>query len=79
MQVDEPSAGATVTPAQSQINNLTEEKDLHWRSRQERENFQQLKPRTFSLTNMYDPRLLLATSMDAEFDLIFHVVGWEKF
>ena len=29
--------------------------------------------------SIYDPRLLQATDMNAEFNLIFHVVGWENF
>ena len=71
MRVDEPSAGAAAAPTQAQINTLMDEKDICWWSRQEKEKYQQLRPRTFSLTSMYNPQLLQNTGMDAEFDLIF--------
>ena len=36
-----------------------------------------LKTRDFILTLAYDPALLQATGMTAEFELIFKTVGWE--
>ena len=79
MQVDVPSTEARMPPEQATTNVLMEEADLRWQSRQERDNYRKLKPHKLSLTNVYDPRLLQATGMDAEFDLIFHVVSWEDF
>jgi hypothetical protein len=58
---------------------MMEEADLHLQFCQERENYLKLKPRKFSLTNMKDSPLLQAIGMDAEFDLIVHIVSWEDF
>lgn len=79
MQVDVTSIGPGIPQEQATTNVLMEEANLRWQSRQERDNYKKLKPCKFSLTNVYDPRLLQATGMDAELDLIFQVVGWEGF
>ena len=58
MQVDVPSIGPGIPQEQATTNVLMEEANLRWQSRQERDNYKKLKPRKFSLTNVYDPRLL---------------------
>jgi predicted double-glycine peptidase len=44
----------------------------------EKDVFKQLKIQRFILTPTYDPALLHATGMDAEFEIIFRTVGWEN-
>jgi hypothetical protein len=38
-----------------------------------------LKDHTFTLTSVYDPRLMKESDMETEFPLIFHEIGWENF
>jgi hypothetical protein len=55
-----------------------EEKNLKPRGG-ERSKYTVLKDRTFTLTSVYDPRLMKESGMDTEFPLIFHEIGWENF
>jgi hypothetical protein len=45
----------------------------------ERSKYTALKDRTFTLTSVYDPRLMKESGMDIEFLLIFYEIGWENF
>jgi hypothetical protein len=55
-----------------------EEKNMKLRGG-ERSKYTALKDRTFTLTSVYDPRLMKESGMDTEFLLIFHGIGWENF
>lgn len=79
MQVDEPTAGAAAPAAQAEPNFLMDEKVIRWWSHLGKEKYKQLKPRTFTLTSVYSPWLLQDTVMDAKFDFIFQVIGWQNF
>ena len=79
INIDEPTAGAAAPTAQGELNFLMDEKDIRWRSRQEKDKFKLLKPRFFTLTSVYSPQLLQDTCMDAEFNFIFQVVGRQNF
>jgi hypothetical protein len=60
------------------MNILMEEKNMKLRGG-ERSKYMTLKDRTFTLTSVYDPRLMRESGMDTEFQLIFHEIGWENF
>jgi hypothetical protein len=45
----------------------------------EKSKYTTLKDRTFSLTSIYDSRLMRELGMDTEFPLIFAKIGWESF
>jgi hypothetical protein len=60
------------------MNILMEEKNMKLRGG-EKSKYTALKDRTFSLTSVYDSRLMRESGMDTEFLLIFAEMGWENF
>ena len=58
MNIHEPTAGAaapTALAAQEKPNFLMDEKDNHERNSCEKDKYKLLKPRTFTLTSVYNP------------------------
>ena len=80
MQIDDPSPAVEVPPRSSSAerNILLEEKHLKFWNKTEKEAYKQLNTRRFILTSTYDPALLHAIGMDAEFEIIFKTVRWEN-
>jgi hypothetical protein len=58
---------------------LLKESHLGLKDSRERKIFKELKNKAYTHTPVLDLALLLETGMDAEFDLIFPLVGWESF
>ena len=79
MEVDPPSpvVRASSRSAPMERNVLPQEKQLKLRGDREKNIYKKLKTRDFILTPIYDPALLQATGMTAEFKLIFKTIGWE--
>ena len=64
------------SPAERNI--LLQEKQLKLWGEMEKNIYKRLKTRRFILTPIYDPALLQATGMNAEFETIFKALGWES-
>jgi hypothetical protein len=58
---------------------LLKESHLGLKDSQERKIFKELKNKAYTHTLVLDLTLLHEIGMDAEFDLIFSLVGWESF
>jgi hypothetical protein len=78
MNVDFSPAQAAPSPSTTTMNILMEEKNMKLRGG-ERSKYTALKDRPFTLTSVYDPRLMKESGMDTEFPLIFFAIGWENF
>jgi hypothetical protein len=78
MNIDSSPAQSSPSPSTTTINILMEEKNMKQREG-ERSKYTVLKDCTFTLTSVYDPRLMKESGMDTEFPLIFHGIGWNNF
>jgi len=78
MNIDSSSAQSSPSPTTTTMNILMEEKNMKLRGG-ERLKYTALKDPTFTLTSVYDPRLMKKSGMNTEFPLIFHEIGWENF
>jgi hypothetical protein len=78
MNVDPSPAQAAPSSSTTTMNILMEEKNMKLRGG-EKSKCTTLKDRTFSLTSVYDSHLMIESTMDTEFPLIFAEMGWENF
>lgn len=72
-----PTIGASSQSAPVERNALLQEKQLKLWGDREKNIYQKLKTWDFVLTPAYDPALLQATCMLAEFEFIIRTIGWE--
>ena len=81
MQIDTPSPAVRAPSGSSSAEKsiLLEEKHLKLQNKMEKETYKQLKTWRFIHTSVYDLALLQSTCMNAEFKIIFKIVGWETF
>jgi hypothetical protein len=78
MNVDPSLVQAAPSPSTTTMNILMEEKNMKLRGG-EKSKYTALKDCTFSLTSVYDSRLMKESGMDTEFPLISAQMGWENF
>ena len=72
------AVGASSRSSPAERNILLQEKQLKLWGEMEKNIYKRLKTRRFILTPIYDPALLQAIGMNAEFETIFKAVGWEN-
>ena len=58
---------------------LLEDHDLDLRMLEERQRYERLRHRSFSLTHVFDPFLLSKIGMDVESDSVWKALGWSAF
>jgi hypothetical protein len=81
MSVDQASqgSGGQQVDQEATIRVLTSDEQIILLDERERQAFEILKNQTFQHTRTYDHYFLNRTGKIAEFQVIFHAIGWEKF